>query len=186
MKLGSRRVLVLACGLLALAPQARVAAAQGFAPPPPDQPDFTLDAATRRAVVDTLMDAVQRYYVFPERGQSTAKALKKRLAAREYDRITSAKEFADSLTAHLQDVTHDLHLRVHYRHEPLPVQTEQEPSAAEIAKSLEQERRLNFGFDKLQRLPGNVGYLDLRQFSDESEAQPVALAAMQFLGATTR
>jgi C-terminal processing protease CtpA/Prc len=44
-------------------------------------------------------------------------------------------------------------------------------------------QRTNFGFDKLQRLAGNVGYLDLRIFADPAlGASDVAAAAMSFLG----
>jgi len=147
-----------------------------------DQPDMTLDAATRRAIVDSLVIQVPRHYVFPDRGKAAAQAIRKRFDRHEYDKITSAQEFADSLTRHLRAVTHDLHLRVHYRYEPLPVGGDDEPTAAERAADLAQERLLNFGFDKAQRLPGNVGYIELRSFSDYPEAQPTALAAMQFLG----
>ena len=147
----------------------------------PDQPDVTIDSATRKAVVAALADSVEKYYVFPDKAKATARALEERLSSKEYDRITSAKEFADSLTAHLQAVTHDLHLRVHYRPRPFPTR-EPEAAAGDRARMLEQERLRNFGFEKVQRLPGNVGYLELRMFSNAAEAQPVALAAMQFLG----
>lgn len=150
----------------------------------PDQPDVIIDAATRKTVVDSLVDAVERFYVFPDQGKLTARAIRKRFTGKEYDRITSGKEFADSLTRHLQAVTHDLHLRVHYRHDPFPRQTEDAPDPGEHAKSLEQERLRNFGFEKVQRLPGNVGYLELRMFSDEAGAQQTAVAAMQFLANT--
>jgi C-terminal processing protease CtpA/Prc len=40
----------------------------------------------------------------------------------------------------------------------------------------------NYGFEKVQRLAGNVGYLDLRMFAGMPEAQPTAIAAMNFLG----
>lgn len=183
MKLRYSHAVVLGALSLALV-LPRTSAAQGFAPPPPDQPDLTLDAATRRVVVDSLAAAVERHYVFPDRAKTTARALKKRLSGKEYDRISSAKEFADSLTAHLQHVTHDLHLRVHYRHEPLPVMTDREPTPEERAKALEFERLRNYGFERVERLAGNVGYLDLRQFSNAPEAQTVATSAMQFLGST--
>ena len=159
-----------------------MAAAQA---PPPDQPDLTLDAATRKAVVDTVAERIERLYVFPDKGKETAKALRKRLAAKEYDRITSAKEFRDSLTAHIQAVTHDLHLRMTYRHEPIPpMRQDGPPPEAEMKRMREQARRTNHGFERVERLPGNVGYLDLRQFAGINDAQPTAVAAMNFLANT--
>ena len=157
-------------------------AAAAQAPPPPDQPDMTVDAATRKAVVDTVAERIERLYVFPDKARETARALRKRLASREYDRITGARELADSLTSHAQAVTHDLHLRVGYRHERVPPMREDSPPESEMRRMREQARRTNYGFERVERLPGNVGYLDLRQFTGAPEGQATAVAAMNFLG----
>ena len=154
-----------------------------FGPGPPDEPDTPLDARTRAAVVESLAVRMQRHYVFPDKAAEVAKALRRRAAAKEYDRITSSKEFADSLLAHVQAVTHDLHTRVHYRYEPIPVhRPDGPPPAAEVARMTTESRRRNWGFESVRRLPGNVGYLDLRQFAGGAEAQQTAIAAMNFLG----
>jgi len=156
------------------------APAQG---PPRNEPDGRVDAATRKAVVDTLTDRIERLYVFPDKARETACALRRRLAAHQYDRITSAREFADSLTSHAQAVTHDLHLRIGYRHEPVPPMREGGPPPdTEIERMRQRARLTNFGFERVERLPGNVGYLDLRQFAGAPEAQETAIAAMNFLG----
>jgi hypothetical protein len=150
---------------------------------PPDQPDWTLDATARKAVVDTMSERIERLYVFPDKAKETAKALRRRLAAKEYDRITSAKEFADSLTSHAQAVTHDLHMRVSYRSEPFPPENHDgPPPEAEMKRMRDMGRRTNYGFERVERLPGNVGYLDLRSFAGVPEAQATAIAAMNFLG----
>lgn len=178
--MNARRSSALAAALLlACAPLARAQFAQGSG----NQPDTPIDAPTRRAVVESLIVEAQRHYVFPDKARELGKALRQRVAAREYDGITSNATLADSLTAHMQAVTHDLHMRVHYRADPFPQQTDEgEPPAAEIAKRLTEERRRNFGFEQLRRLPGNVGYLDLRSFSGAPDAQAVAVSAMNFLG----
>lgn len=163
---------------LAFAPPARAQ----FAPGSPDEADTPIDAATRGAVVESLAVAVQQHYVFADRGAALAKQLRRRLAAHEYDRITSSRELADSLTAHLRATTHDLHLRVHYRFEPFPVVSRDSVDDAELRRQHEFERVRNFGFERVQRLAGNVGYLDLRSFSADPDAQSTAIAAMNFLG----
>lgn len=149
----------------------------------PNEPDTPLDATTRSAVVESLAVAVQRYYVFPDKGAGLAKDLRRRSARHEYDRITSQREFADSLRAHMWAFTHDGHMRVHYRALPFPKQDENSgpPPADELARRREEERRLNYGFERVQRLAGNVGYLDLRSFSSLPEAHAIAVAAMNFL-----
>jgi C-terminal processing protease CtpA/Prc len=45
-------------------------------------------------------------------------------------------------------------------------------------------RRRNSGFVKLERLPGNVGYLDLRGFMDHESGAETVAAAMNFLANT--
>jgi retinol-binding protein 3 len=172
-----------AVAALAAALLAAPAAAQ-TGPGAPGDPDTPLDAATRSAVIESLAVAVQQRYVFPDKGAQLAKNLRQRQAKHEYDRITSSREFADSLLAHMQALTHDRHMRVHYRYTPFPKQNEDAgpPPPEERERNLENERRMNFGFEKVQRLAGNVGYLDLRMFSGLPEAQPVAVAAMNFLG----
>jgi retinol-binding protein 3 len=161
------------------------ARAQIAAPSRPSQPDRSIDAAARKAVVDTLCDRIERYYVFPDRARAASQAIRKRYQRHEYDRITSAGDFADSLTAHLRAAVHDLHLRVHYRYEPIPVQAADGPPPESERRAIaEQERFHNYGFERVERLPGNVGYLDLRQFSDDPEAQATAVAAMNFLAHT--
>ncbi len=182
----SRILLPLAGLVLALA----TAAGAQFAPGAPDEADTPLDAATRSAAIESLTVAVRDRYVFADKGADLAKQLKRRASRKEYDRITGTREFADSLTAHMQAATHDLHMRVHYRLEPLPRDgahgahgdEEDTPNEAERQRELAFETLRNFGFDQVRRLPGNVGYLDLRMFSGSPEAQSTAVAAMNFLG----
>jgi retinol-binding protein 3 len=175
-----RRLTLAVLAALTLAVPARAQ----FAPGSPDDPDTPIDARTKAAVIESLAVAVRDLYVFPEKGATLAKILRQRQAKHEYDHITSSKKFADSLLAHMQACTHDLHMRVHYRYEPLPAPSAAEahgPDPEERRRQLEGERLRNFGFERVQRLPGNVGYLDLRFFSDLPEAHATAIAAMNFL-----
>ncbi len=152
----------------------------------PDEPDTPIDSATRSAVIESLAVAVQQRYVFADKGAALAKNLRQRAARREYDRITSSRELADSLRSHMQAFTHDGHMRVHYRYTPFPRANEDSgpPPAEELARVAAQGRRSNYGFEKVQRLAGNVGYLDLRQFSGLPEAHATAIAAMNFLASS--
>jgi len=147
-----------------------------------NQPDLVIDAAMRRAVVDTLCDRMERRYVFPERARAASKAIRKRMSAHDYDKITSAADFAETLTAHLQAVVHDVHLRVHYRNEPIPAAEEDGPLPESEQRRMQQRARYtNYGFERVERLPGNVGYLDLQQFSGDPAGQATAVAAMTML-----
>ena len=45
-------------------------------------------------------------------------------------------------------------------------------------------RQINFGFEKIERLQGNIGYIDLRGFSDPEAGVETVAAAMNFIGNT--
>jgi C-terminal processing protease CtpA/Prc len=151
--------------------------------PPADQPDLTVDRATRTAVVDSVLRHLRDEYVFPEKAAEMERAIRRRVQRKEYEAITSAKVFAESLTAHLQAVSQDKHLRVRYSHEPLqPFVEHGDPSTEDRARMDRMARLRNYGFEKVERLRGNVGYLDLRGFMGVTGgAGATAAAAMSFL-----
>jgi len=123
--------------------------------------------------------------VFPDVGERAARALRDKLKRGRYDRVTGAKAFGDSLNADLRAVAHDLHLRVHYFNRPLPpAGADAAPSAEELARMAAQSRSRNYGFERVERLAGNVGYIDLRAFEASPEAGQVAEAALAFLAHT--
>ena len=112
-----------------------------------------------------------------------AAALKTRLANKEYDSSTDGQAFAETLTKHLQEVSKDKHLRVLYRAEPFPERTGP-PPPEQRARMLAEERRSNFGIHRVERLDGNVGYIELLGFSGSPDASEPAVAAMNFVANT--
>jgi hypothetical protein len=168
--------------IAAICLHARAVLAQG---PQGPQPEMTIDAATRAAVIDSAIKNLNEAYVFPEVAKKMEQALRERVANKEYDSVTSAHVFAEKLTTDLQAVSHDKHLRVRYSHEPIPErQNAEEPTAAEIEQFKTYLRQANYGFEKIERLPGNVGYLDLRGFNPAEFAADTGAAAMNFLANT--
>jgi hypothetical protein len=170
--------LALGCAMLA----GRAAAQMGA----PNQPDLTIDAATRNAAIDTLVSNLDSTYVFPDVAQKLIRDLRQRQKRHEYDALTSGKAFAESLTAQMQALTHDRHLRVHFRSDVIgATELTDEPSAAEREQQRRDAQLRNCGFDQARRLAGNVGYIDLRNFISIGDgAGDVAVAAMSFLNNT--
>ncbi|HEY6330404.1 MAG TPA: S41 family peptidase [Blastocatellia bacterium] len=147
-----------------------------------DQPDMTVDAQTKSAVIDKLIKLLNDNYVFPETAAKMEKALREHQEKKDYDAITSAMAFAKTLTDNLQDIAHDKHLRVQYSFRALPPETgNHEPSPEQIAEMHEFMRAENCGFEKLEHLPGNIGYLDFRGFAPPDFCAETASAAMNFL-----
>jgi retinol-binding protein 3 len=157
---------------------AAVAAAQQ----PPAPSDRTVDATSRTAVVDMLIKELNDSYVFPETAKKMETDIRARLAAKEYDSITSSRGLAEKLTTDLQSVSKDKHLRVRYSHDVIPVrQDRREPTAAEIEQGKWFNKRVNYGFEKVERMNGNIGYVDLRGFNDDEAGADTVAAAMTFL-----
>lgn len=152
-------------------------------PAGPAGPDKTITAAERAAVIDGALKHLDAAYVFPEAAAKMRDVVRGHAARGEYDQFTSARTLAETLTRHLQEVSKDKHLRVLFSAEPLPARPE-EPTPEERARFVTNARRTNFGFERVERLPGNVGYLDLRGFSGMPEAGETAVAAMNFLANT--
>ncbi|MFN0151824.1 MAG: S41 family peptidase [bacterium] len=164
---------------------AATAAYAQFAGPPGNQPDMTVDTPTRHAVIETLATQFERTYIFEDKARASAAAVRHHRDSGRYDRIGSAAEFADSLSAHLRAVTSDLHVCVFYRNEPFPIEEASgEMPEAERRRHEERARYTNYGFERVERLPGNVGYLDLREFSSDTDGLTTAAAAMNFLANT--
>jgi hypothetical protein len=136
-----------------------------------------LTADTRTQTVKGVAEALRTGYVFPEKGAAMADAILAKLSSGEYDSIKSEAAFARRLTEDCRAITSDKHLGV--RLDPArPVSSEQEGHAG---PSHDEMRRENYGFKKVELLPGNIGYLRFDVFVEDEEARRVASNAMNFL-----
>jgi hypothetical protein len=162
---------------------ARQGQAQGFLGR--DQPDTTITPEVRKEVIEGVLKELNNAYVFPEVARKMEEAIRKRMEAREYDSITSAAALTKTLTEHLRAVCHDKHPQVRYSADKLPPMVRMEPTPEERVKMRERMRsRSDFGFKKLERLEGNIGYLKLNGFAPPDVAGDSAAAAMNFLADT--
>lgn len=95
------------------------------------------------------------------------------LAAGRYDGARDLAAFCPLLHKEGRAVSRDLHFGVRPGRAP-------RPEGADGAEFAELERAGHFGWRRLEILPGNVGYVDLRSFSGDERSGAVA-AGMQFL-----
>ncbi|PYQ79649.1 MAG: hypothetical protein DMG03_25215, partial [Acidobacteria bacterium] len=169
-----RYLRVAAITILCLFASIRVSV-QGF----PSEPDMTIDASTRDAVIDGVLKELTDYYVFPDTAARMTQSIWQRRQRREYDAITSGRTLAEVLTAHLRERSGDRHLAVRYSATVLPQFPF--PSPPPPPEALEDARRQHYGFAKVDRLAGNIGYLDLRAFAPARLMGDTAAAAMTSL-----
>lgn len=147
---------------------------------PIDTQDRAITPADRTEVIDGVLKRLNDSYVFPEIAKKMEAAVRARVAQKEYESVLSGRTLASMLTSHLQEVSRDKHLRVQFNFEVLPQGQGGNPELARL-----QARFNNYGFARAERLPGNVGYLDLRGFAGDPAAREVAVAAMNFLAGTS-
>jgi hypothetical protein len=137
----------------------------------------TLDTATRARVIDRIGRALDDSYVVPETGRKMSAVLRKRKNSPEYRAIRDGGDFARQLTADLREVSRDKHLEVRFSYVALPTEMA-EPDPEERARQL---AAVNCGFEKVEHLRPNVGYLKLDRFADTGICARTASAAMNFV-----
>jgi retinol-binding protein 3 len=142
-----------------------------------------IDATTRQQVVDGAIEHMRRGYIFEDVAEKMAAALRAHVKAGAYDAITTGADFAAVLTTHLQEISKDKHLRILYN--PAGIAGTQPPATDEDrTRRAAAERRSNYGLHRVERLDGNVGYIELRGFSGSQEAGGAVAAAMNLLANT--
>ena len=140
----------------------------------------SLDDDEKQAVVLRLEELLAERYVYPDVGEASGADLLARYEAGEFDAITDPEAFAAEVTEALQGVSNDKHLRVRVRPPDQSLMEREDPAAARAAAA-ERARSRNYGFERVERLEGNIGYVDMRYFDGSDAAKPTAAAAMNFL-----
>jgi hypothetical protein len=140
-----------------------------------------IDAATRTRVVDAIVAKLTEFYVYPDVAKKMEQALREHQKKGAYDAVGKARAFAALLTDQLQAVSHDRHLRVDFMPMVVP-EKEPEPTDEDKARFREQLDSINCGFEKAERLDGNIGYVKFDMFGDAEICGPKATAALGSLG----
>jgi hypothetical protein len=142
-----------------------------------------IDAATLTGIIQSLSEKLRTHYVFPDVAEEICFRLQKHLEDGEYDDITDGEFLALALTTHMQAVNQDKHLGVKWYPEPLPDHKGSLLQNPERVDEWRKRARLdNYGVHKVERLAGNVGYIDIRYFYRTSWGSgDTVVAAMNFL-----
>ena len=157
-----------------------------------------LTDVTRHAVVDTLAARLRRHYVDADTGAMIADRMRARLSAGAYDTITSPARFAEALTVDLRSVNGDRHLNVSYA--PTSPGARPGPEGLQMGiggppptvptgpprtgPGADAARRTNYSLGRLDILPGNVGYFDIRGFAGAPEVVGAIKSALEYLQGT--
>ncbi|WP_447761056.1 S41 family peptidase [Sphingopyxis panaciterrae] len=146
--------------------------------------DAPLTTADKRTIVEETGRAIEANYVFPDKAKILAATLRDHLGKGDYDAVTGKAALARELSEDLVAASNDLHFAVgvdpgwvaDYQASKDPVR-----AAAISERERRDEARANFGFDAVQRLDGNVGYVRFSHFADPELAYDTAAAVMRFV-----
>ncbi|MEV5484399.1 MULTISPECIES: S41 family peptidase [Streptomyces] len=136
---------------------------------------------THAQIIDLALDRIVTGYVFPQRAVEIDQAIRARLASGAYDGLSGAA-FCAAVTAHLQEVCPDKHLRLLWQDEPRVTESAQEDAGR--AAFLALMRAENHGIRRCEQLDGNIGYLDVRWMADAGEGARAIGAAMELVAHT--
>ncbi len=142
--------------------------------------DF-IGAKERLEIIDTIIKKLNDFYVFPEIAKKYEKHLRNQLKNNAYDSIFNLSDFTSKLTQDLLFIYPDRHLEIlEYNEKRDFVQTEE--TFEDWWKSYVKGAKFrNYGFNELEILPGNIGFLDLKFMERFELCEKTADAAMEFL-----
>ena len=170
----------------------------------PDDGSLAAEQLSGREIVTTALALLRANYVFPELADRAATAVEARLAAGEYDHLDEIT-LTELVTSHLREVCQDKHLALRLGGGPGPGgrgpgdgrgpggpggpgrgPDPDRPKGPEDRRlAMRQMGRLdNFGIPRVERLNGNVGYLDVRRVPVPANAGPAISAAMELVAGT--
>lgn len=146
----------------------------------------SIDKATKAAIIDSVSATLNKIYVFPDVAKKMEKHMRKQLKSGAYEDLNTTADFTQKISEELGEISQDGHLWVSYIPDEdlerfLPDTLNDEERQRREAEQLRRRQYDNFGFSKVERMTGNVGYLRFDGFQDAKDAGATAIAALNFL-----
>lgn len=155
-----------------------------------------LSRETKAEVIRVFTDHLSDVYVFEEKAIQTKELLEKQLRTGVYDSFDDPVRFARALSSDVYSICNDKHLRIGYNPEHYSVLTSEiaegesakprndDEIAAARKRSYNRAKARNFGYQKVEVLEDNIGYLKITTFQGYEEAFHMAAGAMAILAHT--
>ncbi len=131
---------------------------QGFA-----QNGLKLESAARMEVVNAISKQLEDHYVYADTAEKMSALIRRNLKSGKYNKITDPVAFADALLRDLHSVYADGHLLLQYN----PGYADQTTGSNAQNDNEDPNRSIkeaNFGFQKVEVLPCNIGYIRMLSF----------------------
>lgn len=141
-------------------------------------------AADCRDVSEIIAKQLEDNYVIQNTATKLSKLMRSKLFLSDCSRLESVEDIADFMTLELNKIANDKHLSVVY--DPQWVNELKTYRSSAQTKAFSDSRAMetptdNYGFKKVEMLDGNIGYLDIRMFSDSHLGGETLENGMKFL-----
>jgi hypothetical protein len=144
-----------------------------------------LNDSDRAAIVQTLKAKMSANYIEPAVAERVGRAIASKHAKGGYASAASAQALSDALAKDLREFSGDKHFgaRVVEGFREFSGTTDL-PSRSMMEDRREQSARSGYEIQKIERLPGNIGYIELRAFDAPEFVGQAYSAAMLLMAGT--
>ncbi|HEV8080607.1 MAG TPA: S41 family peptidase [Chitinophagaceae bacterium] len=146
--------------------------------------DIKITDTDRNLIIETTITSLNEHYISNELAVLIGKTIQERNKKGHYSRIKSGSAFSDTLTKQLREISKDEHLGLIFSVDSILPEQSNQPTAEEREKFKRFASTQNYGFEKLERLQGNIGYMELDGFIRPEWGSETAIAALNFLSNT--
>ncbi|UQW99919.1 S41 family peptidase [Streptomyces sp. RerS4] len=137
---------------------------------------------TNEQIIAQGLDRIRAGYVFPEKAVDVDAEIRRRLDLGAYAGL-DGPGLCEAVTAHLQEVCPDKHLRLLWTDEPQSLEPADQDEGR--AAFLDLLRRENQGVRRVERLDGNIGLIDVRWIATADGGAAVIGAAMHLVASSS-
>jgi hypothetical protein len=148
--------------------------------------DTPLKASDRAAVLQALAAKMNANYIEPAVAERVGSAIARKNAEGGYASAASAQAFSTVLAKDLREFSGDLHFgtRIDDSFRESGSAADGVPSSAVVNQVRDEAMRRGYEIEKIERLPGNVGYIELRGFGVSEFVGPAYTAAISLMAGT--
>jgi len=142
-----------------------------------------IDGSARTEILQWITTTMSERYVDPKVAQAMVDEVRSRAAEGVYGDLVDSGAFLHAVEQDLRAVSDDKHVGLWPERLEDVVEDDTDYTPADL-EYVEQLRRTNYGYKKIEILPGNVGYLRIDEFAHPALGGPTTIAVMNTVGNT--